>query len=39
VAHGGRVGVRSELGHGSEFFFILSGYVGTKEENGRGGEI
>jgi NtrC-family two-component system sensor histidine kinase KinB len=39
VAHGGRVGVRSELGHGSEFFFILSGYVGTKDENGRGGEI
>jgi NtrC-family two-component system sensor histidine kinase KinB len=39
VAHGGRVGVRSEIGHGSEFFFVLSGYVGPREENGRGGEI
>jgi NtrC-family two-component system sensor histidine kinase KinB len=39
VAHGGRVGVRSEIGHGSEFFFVLGGYVGTREENGRGGEI
>jgi NtrC-family two-component system sensor histidine kinase KinB len=39
VAHGGRVGVRSEIGHGSEFFFVLGGYAGTREENGRGGEI
>jgi two-component system, NtrC family, sensor histidine kinase KinB len=39
VAHGGRVGVRSEVGQGSEFFFVLGGYRGTREENGRGGEI
>jgi signal transduction histidine kinase len=25
IAHGGRVGVRSEPGHGSEFFFVLGG--------------
>jgi two-component system, NtrC family, sensor histidine kinase KinB len=40
VAHGGRVGVRSEAGHGSEFFFVLEGHrEPVEEENGRGGEI
>lgn len=40
VAHGGRVGVRSQLGRGSEFFFVLAGAEdSTSGENGRGGEI
>ena len=40
VAHGGRVGVRSQPPHGSEFFFVLAGDNPAAEgENGRGGEI
>lgn len=35
VAHGGRVGVRSEPGHGSEFFFVLSG--ADKQEKRKNG--
>jgi len=41
VAHGGRVGVRSQTGKGSEFFFVLNtvGKQALSEENSRGGEI
>lgn len=40
VAHGGRVGVRSQPGRGSEFFFVLAGSEDFGSgENGRGGEI
>ncbi len=40
VAHGGRVGVHSVPGKGSEFFFVLESYNGKGEgKNGRGGEI
>lgn len=41
VAHGGRVGVRSQPGGGSEFFFVLAGtgQQGNGGWNGRGGEI
>lgn len=40
VAHGGRVGVRSQIGRGSEFFFVLAGAEHHQNgENGRGGEI
>lgn len=40
VAHGGRVGVRSQPGRGSEFFFVLGGAEHHENgENGRGGEI
>jgi len=40
VAHGGRVGVHSVPGKGSEFFFVLERCADKAEiENGRGGEI
>jgi NtrC-family two-component system sensor histidine kinase KinB len=40
VAHGGRVGLHSVPGTGSEFFFVLESYTGKGEgKNGRGGEI
>lgn len=40
VAHGGRVGVHSVPGKGSEFFFVLESNPAKAEvENGRGGEI
>ena len=41
IAHGGRVGVRSQAGRGSEFFFVLEGAdLSTNESwDGRGGEI
>lgn len=40
VAHGGRVGVHSVPGKGSEFFFVLESCPTRAEvENGRGGEI
>lgn len=40
VAHGGRVGVRSQPGQGSEFYFVLEAVdEPAKEKNGRGGEI
>ena len=40
VAHGGRVGVRSQPGKGSEFFFVLEAVdEKAQERNGRGGEI
>lgn len=40
IAHGGRVGVRSQPGRGSEFFFVLGGdFDKTAGEIGRGGEI
>lgn len=40
VAHGGRVGVHSVPGQGSEFFFVLESCPSRAEvENGRGGEI
>lgn len=40
VAHGGRVGVHSVPGQGSEFFFVLESCPNRAEvENGRGGEI
>jgi signal transduction histidine kinase len=40
VAHGGRVGVRSKPGKGSEFYFVLEAVAEeTEKKNGRGGEI
>jgi NtrC-family two-component system sensor histidine kinase KinB len=41
IAHGGRVGVRSQIGRGSEFFFVLEGanLSPNGSWNGRGGEI
>ena len=40
VAHGGRVGVRSKPGKGSEFYFVLEAVEdGSAKMNGRGGEI
>ena len=41
IAHGGRVGVRSQPGRGSEFFFVLEGAEQQAKGswNGRGGEI
>ena len=40
VAHGGRVGVRSQPGRGSEFFFVLGGAEHLENgESGQGGEI